>query len=133
MVGGALHDLTLVDFSDDDAPFGKSRSTAAQREPSRRLVLVPGSVGATPQPIQDRAWDKRCGDRDTLFWVHSNLHKRPKCFWTPESSPHSRTGRNRCWTPKRTQMCSVVMPEGPPIAPHFAHLKIPLTKEPNSN
>ena len=55
MVGGAIHhDLTLSDSSDDDAPFTVLRSAAAPARPSRRLVLVPGSVEATPQSIQDR-------------------------------------------------------------------------------
>ena len=53
VVGGAIHDLTLVDSSNDDAPFVVS---AAPARPSRRLVLVPESVDATPQSIQDREW-----------------------------------------------------------------------------
>ena len=52
-MGGATCDLTLVDSSDDDAPFVVS---AAPARPSRRLVLVPESVDATPQSIQDREW-----------------------------------------------------------------------------
>ena len=55
MVGGAIHqDLTLIDSSDDDAPFIVPRSAASPARPSRRLVLVPGSVEANPQSIQDR-------------------------------------------------------------------------------
>ena len=46
------HDLTLVDSSDDDAPF----VVPAPARPSRRLVLVPESVDGTPQSIQDREW-----------------------------------------------------------------------------
>ena len=39
VVGGAIHhDLTLIDSSDDDAPFVVDRSAAPVR-PSRRLVL----------------------------------------------------------------------------------------------
>ena len=38
--------LTLVDSSDDDAPFVVSAAPARR---SRRLVLVPESVDATPQ------------------------------------------------------------------------------------
>ena len=57
MVGAAIHhDLTLIDSSDDDAPFTVPRSAAAPARPSRRLVLVPESVDATPQSIQDREW-----------------------------------------------------------------------------
>ena len=48
--GGATHDMTLVDSS--DAGFA-----AAWARPSRRLVLVPESVVATPQSIQDREWE----------------------------------------------------------------------------
>ena len=57
--GGAIyHDLTLIDSSDDDAPFVIPGSAASPAGPSRRLVLVPGSVDATPQSIQDREWDR---------------------------------------------------------------------------
>ena len=47
------HDLTLIDSSDDDAPFTVPRLAAAPARPSRRLVLVPESADATPQSIQD--------------------------------------------------------------------------------
>ena len=54
-VGAAIHhDLTLIDSSDDDAPF--TVPAAPRARPSRRLVLVPASVDATPQSIQDREW-----------------------------------------------------------------------------
>ena len=56
MVGAAIHhDLTLIDSS-DGAPFTVPRPATAPARPSRRLVLVPGSVDATPQSIQDRGW-----------------------------------------------------------------------------
>ena len=56
MVGAAIHhDLTLIDSS-DDGPFIVPRPATAPARPSRRLVLVPGSVDATPQSIQDREW-----------------------------------------------------------------------------
>ena len=48
------HDLTLIDSSDDDAPFSVPAPIHARF--SRRLVLVPESVDATPQSIQDRDW-----------------------------------------------------------------------------
>ena len=51
VVGAAIHhDLTLIDSSDDDAPFTVPRSAAAPARPSRK------SVDATPQSIQDREW-----------------------------------------------------------------------------
>ena len=56
-MGGATHDLTLVDSSDDDALFTVPGPAAARARPSRRLVLVPESVDATPQSIQDREWE----------------------------------------------------------------------------
>ena len=55
VVGTAIHhDLTLIDSSDDDAPF--IVPAAPRARPSRRLVPVPGSVDATPQSIKDRDW-----------------------------------------------------------------------------
>ena len=55
VVGAAIyHDLTLIDSSDDNAPFSVPRPAAAPARPSRRLVLVPGSVDTTPQSTQDR-------------------------------------------------------------------------------
>ena len=52
--GPIYHDLTLIDSSDDDAPFVIPGSAVSPARPSRRVVLVPGSVDATPQSIQDR-------------------------------------------------------------------------------
>ena len=54
---GATHDVTRVDSSDDDALFTPPGPAAARARPSRRLVLVPESVVATPQSIQDREWE----------------------------------------------------------------------------
>ena len=45
--------LTLIDSSDEDAPF------VVPARPSRILVLVPESADATPQSIQDQEWDTR--------------------------------------------------------------------------
>ena len=52
--GAIYHDLTLIDSSDDDAPFVIPGSAVSPARPTRRVVLVPGSVDATPQSIQDR-------------------------------------------------------------------------------
>ena len=79
--GGAIfHDLTLVDSSDDDAPFTVPGSAASPARSSRRLVLVPGSVDATPQSIQDVGQRKR-GDTE-----HSSHSPRAagKCCRTRE-------------------------------------------------
>ena len=60
-----FYDLTLIDSSDDDTPFVVTRSAAAPR-PSRRLVLVPESVNATPQSIQDRDWDRGASESSLI-------------------------------------------------------------------
>ena len=39
-------------------PFAVPGSAASRARPTRRLVLVPGSVDATPESIQDREWDR---------------------------------------------------------------------------
>ena len=52
--GAIYHDLTLIDSSDDDALFVIPGSAVSPARPARRVVLVLGSVGATPQSILDR-------------------------------------------------------------------------------
>ena len=55
VVGVAIH-LTLIDSSDDDAPFIVPGPAGGAACPSRRSVLVPGSVDSTPQSTQDCEW-----------------------------------------------------------------------------
>ena len=77
VVGGAIHhNLTLIDSSDDDAPFVVSRSAASPARPSRRLVLVPESVDASPQSIQDREWDR--GGVETPNTQATTVHVPPE-------------------------------------------------------
>ena len=67
VAGGPIHhDLTLIDSSDEDAPFTVPRAAFPAR-PSRRVVLVPGSVEATPQSIQDRGGVETLNTQSDIF------------------------------------------------------------------
>ena len=68
--GPIYHDLILVDSSDDDTPFIIPGSAASRARPARRVVLVPGSVDATPQSVQDRELDTRL-DTESVDSGHS--------------------------------------------------------------
>ena len=67
VAGGPIHhDLTLIHSSDEDAPFTVPRAAFPAR-PSRRVVLVPGSVEATPQSIQDRGGVETLNTQSDIF------------------------------------------------------------------
>ena len=78
--GAIFHDLTLIDSSDDDAPFTVPGSAASPARPSRRLVLVPGSVDATPQSIKDGEWDR--GSVETPN-IQATVHVPPESVAEP--------------------------------------------------
>ena len=75
-VGGATHDMTLVNSSDDDALFIAPGPAAARARP--------GSVNATPQSIQDREWEptvlwqQKCSQCPTMQTLRLQLCRVPQ-------------------------------------------------------
>ena len=83
---------TLIDSSDEDAPF------LVPARPSRRLVLVPESADDTPQSVQDRARLDRGSNTvgelnrgDTLVSSDEEplvpCSRNPPCAWGPQCQP----------------------------------------------
>ena len=73
-----------IDSSDDDAPFTVPRLAPALARPSRRLVLVPESVDATPQSIQDRVDRRAC--HKTRFSARDHPRRSRRGFGAAISS-----------------------------------------------